>query len=124
MTDYLSVEDLLHIAEGVLGAFTIRDAGLLSSAAARPAATVFGSDAYPTVEAKAAALLHSLARNHPLVDGNMRLAWAAARVLCLMNGHDLTYESVDDAEQLVLGIAEGTLDVPDIATWIRRHLVD
>jgi hypothetical protein len=51
-----------------------------AAAAARPRTTVFGEDAYPAFEDKAAALLHSLVRNHALVDGNERLAWAAARV--------------------------------------------
>ena len=87
--DYLSVDDLLEIAAGVLGRVEVRDRGLLASAAARPATTVFGADAYPRFPEKLAALMHSLARNHPLLDGNKRLAWSAARVFCLMNGRDL-----------------------------------
>lgn len=120
--DYLSVDDLLEIAAGVLGEVLVRDIGLLASAAARPATTVFGEDAYPAFADKAAALLHSLARNHPLVDGNKRLAWSAARAFCLLNGHDLRY-SIDDAEQLVLGVAAGDIDVPDVAAWIVNHVV-
>jgi death-on-curing protein len=121
--DYLTVDDLLEIAAGVLGEVPVRDAGLLASAAARPATTVFGEDAYPTFAEKAAALMHSLARNHPLVDGNKRLAWSATRAFCLLNGRDLRY-TVDDAEQLVLGVAAGKLDVPDIAGWIADHIVE
>ena len=75
--------------------------------------TVFGDEAYPTVAEKAAALLHSIARNHPLVDGNKRLAWAATRVFCLLNGTDLRLP-VDDAERLVVGVAAGEVDVPDL----------
>lgn len=90
-TDYLTVEDLLEVAAGVIGEVTIRDAGLLAAAAGRPQLTVYGDDAYPTFDEKAAALLHSLVRNHALVDGNKRLAWAATRVFCILNGHDLTY---------------------------------
>lgn len=56
---------------------------------ARPAATVFGTDAYPTAHGKAAGLLHSLCSNHALVDGNKRLAWVAAAVFLWINGHDL-----------------------------------
>ena len=63
--------------------------------------TVFGSDPYPTFEDEAAALLHSLVRNHALVDGNKRLAWVATRVFCMLNGRNLTY-TVDDAEALML----------------------
>lgn len=118
--DFLTVEDLLEIAEGVLEEVAIRDAGLLAAAAGRPQATVFGADAYPAFEDKAAALLHSLVRNHALVDGNKRLAWAAARIFCLLNGRDLAY-TVDDAEQMMLAAAAGTLDVAGIASWLRRH---
>jgi death-on-curing protein len=119
--DYLTVDDLLDIAAGVLDNVALRDAGLLAAAAGRPRVTVFGADAYPTFDDKAAALLHSLVRNHSLVDGNKRLAWAATRVFCLLNGRDLTY-SVDEAETLMLAAAAGELDVPELATWIRaRH---
>jgi death-on-curing protein len=75
--DYLSVEDLLEIAAGVLDDVAVRDPGLLAAAAARPMTTVFGHNAYPAFEEKVAALLHSLVRNHALVDGNKRLAWSA-----------------------------------------------
>ncbi len=119
--DYLSVADLLEIAVGVIGDVAVRDRGLLASAAGRPQGTVFGRDAYPTLAGKAAALMHSLARNHALVDGNKRLAWAATRVFCLLNGKDLDY-AVDDAEALVQAIARGELDVADIAASIDRHL--
>ncbi len=118
--DYLSVEDLLEIAAGVIDHVVVRDAGLLAAAAARPRVTVFGEDAYPAFEDKAAALLHSLVRNHALVDGNKRLAWSAARIFCLLNGRDLTH-TVDEAEDLMLSAASGRLDVPQIATWIVAH---
>ncbi len=74
---HLDLEDLLHVARRTLGAFEVRDIGLLESAAARPQATAFGEDAYPSIHDKAAALLHSVARNHPLFDGNERLSLAA-----------------------------------------------
>ena len=118
--DYLSVEDLLEIAAGVVDSVVLRDAGLLAAAAGRPQVTVFGDDAYPTFEDKAAALLHSLVRNHALVDGNKRLAWSAARVFCLLNGRELTY-TVDEAEDLMLSAAFGQVDVPQIASWILAH---
>jgi death-on-curing protein len=119
--DYLSVEDLLEIAAGIIDKVALRDAGLLAAAAGRPQVTVFGDDAYPTFEDKAAALLHSLVRNHALVDGNKRLAWAATRVFCLLNGRDLA-NTVDEAETLMLAAAAGDMDVPEIATWLRRHI--
>ena len=120
-TDYLTIEDLLEIAAAVIGDVAVRDQGLLASAAGRPRTSAFGDDAYPTFAAKAAALMHSLARNHALVDGNKRLAWAATRVFCLLNGRDLAFD-VDEAEALVQAVARGELDVPDITTGLERHL--
>ena len=119
--DHLSVEDLLEIAVGILDEVIVRDHGLLVSAAARPQGSACGEDAYPTFATKAAALMHSLARNHALVDGNKRLAWAATRVFCLLNDHDVKF-SVDDAERLVIAAARGELDAPEIAATIRSHL--
>ena len=124
MFDYLWVDDLLRVAEGVVdGQVMVRDLGLLASAAHRPQATVFGADAYPGLADKAAALMHSLARNHPLIDGNKRLAWAATRIFCLLNGEDPRYASVDEAEELVLSVARGEREVDDIADWLRRSWV-
>ena len=121
MTDHLTVEDLLEIAAGVLDEVLIRDPGGLASAVARPAMSVFGEDAYPTLPDQAAALLHSLVRNQSLVGGNKRLGWSAMRTFCILNGHDLTY-TVDDAETFVIAAAAGDIDVPEIATWIKEHL--
>lgn len=118
--DYLSIEDLLEIATGVIEHVVVRDAGLLAAATARPQITVFGDDAYPTFEDKAAALLHSLVGNHALVDGNKRLAWSAARIFCLLNGRDLIY-TVNEAEELMLSAASGQLDVPQISAWLLAH---
>ena len=120
-TDFLSLEDLLEIAAGVLDSVEIRDAGLLESAVGRPQASAFGELAYPTLFEQAGALLHSLARNHALVDGNKRIAWAGARVFLIINGVELTY-SVDDAEAFVLAVARGELEVDGIAEWFRAHV--
>jgi len=108
--DYLTLEDLIEIGTALIPGFAIRDLGLLESAAARPQTTVYGKDAYKTFPVKAAALMHSLARNHCLVDGNKRLAWAGTRVFCLMNGFDLEID-IDSAEELVQATAQGELDV-------------
>ena len=107
---YLTVPELLHVAERALGLEPkIRDIGLLEAAAARPAASAFGHDAYPDLDAKAAALLHSLARNHALVDGNMRLALAGAIAFCGVNGQRLILTN-DEAFELVMAVADGRLD--------------
>jgi death on curing protein len=110
---YLTLPELLHIAVRVLGSEPeVRDYGLLESALARPQATVFGSDAYPGLDAKAAALLHSLARNHALIDGNRRLALAAAIAFYGVNGRRLTLTN-DGAYELIMNVAEGKLDSVD-----------
>ena len=109
MTDYLTLDMLVRVAERAVGAdVAVRDYGLLESALARPQASVFGSDAYPTIHAKAAALLHSLARNHALVDGNKRLAWAATEVFLAVNGWVVTADD-DELFDLVIAVADGTL---------------
>jgi death-on-curing protein len=118
--DYLRVDDLLEIAASVVSHVTSRDAGLLASAVGRPQLTVYGENAYPTFDEKAAALLHLLVRTPALVDGNKRLAWAATRVLCIIDGRELDY-TVDDAEHVTLGAAAGDLDVPEIARWLPNH---
>lgn len=118
--DHLSLEDLVEIAAGVVEDVRVRDVGLLASAAARPLASAFGEDAYPSFAEKAAALMHSLARNHALVDGNKRLAWSATRIFHLMNGRDLLMD-VDDAEALVLGVASGRVEVDVLAQVLGEH---
>lgn len=112
--DFLDIHDLLEIGKSLIPDFQVRDIGLLEAAAARPQTSVYGSSAYESFELKAAALMHSLARNHPLVDGNKRLAWAATRTFCLLNNYDI-FNDVDSAEKIVIGVATGELDVPKIA---------
>jgi death on curing protein len=121
--DYLTLEDLLEIAEEIIPDVGIRDLGLLASAAARPQMSAFGTDAYPSFADKAAALMHSIARNHALVDGNKRLAWSAARIFCLLNGRDLAFD-VDAAERLVVSVAAGALEVPEIAAALGAGIPD
>ena len=113
---YLTLPELLHIAVRALGGEPeVRDYGLLESALARPRATAFGSDAYPGLDAKAAALLHSLTRNHALNDGNKRLSLAATIAFYGINGRRLTLTN-DEAYELIMRVAEGKLDsVDDIA---------
>ncbi len=112
---FLELDELLYIAERTLGEPpAIRDRGLLQSALARPQAGAFGEDAYPTVHGKAAALLHSLARNHALVDGNQRLALASVIAFYGLNGVRLTLDN-EQAYRLVMRVAQGELDdVPSI----------
>jgi death on curing protein len=116
VTRYLDLEDLLTIAPAATGGEAqVRDYGLLESAAARPQTTVHGADAYPSVEAKAAALLQSLVCNHALVDGNKRLGWLATYTFLRINGLRVTATN-DEVVDLVVAVADGSLrDVEKIA---------
>jgi death on curing protein len=119
VTRYLTTEQALRIARRATGGpVELRDVGLLDAAVHRPRASVLGQDAYPDLLAKAGALLHSLARNHPLVDGNKRLAWLATYVFLAKN--DVVLDPDDDqAYELVVAVAVGEVD--DV-TEIARHL--
>ena len=119
MTRHLTVEQALRIARAAVGGpVEVRDIGLLESAVHRPRASVLGQDAYPDLFAKAAALLHSLAGNHPLVDGNKRLAWLATYVFLAKNA--IVLDADDDAAfELVVSVASGSItDVDQIAATL------
>ena len=115
---HLDLDDLLHVAARTLGTVEVRDAGLLESALARPRSTAFGEEIYPSIHGKAAALLHSIARNHALLDGNKRLALAATIAFYGLNGVRLTLTN-DEAYDLVMAVAAGEID--DVET-IRSRL--
>lgn len=109
MIEHLDLDDLLEIARAAVGGdVAVGDYGLLESALARPRASVFGQDAYPDLHLKAAALLHSLARNHALVDGNKRLAWTACRTFLAINGQWITAPE-DDRFDFVIRVATGAV---------------
>lgn len=112
-TAYLTTDDLLVLVEE-LGGLPVRDFGLLDSAAHRPQATAFGDDAYPDLNTKAAVLLESIVRNHPLVDGNKRLSWVGVVVLYGLNGLALRAPE-DPAYDLVVGVAEGRVTYTEVA---------
>ncbi|OBF38978.1 death-on-curing protein [Mycolicibacterium peregrinum] len=120
MIEYLDLDDLLEVARHAVGPdVKVGDYGLLESALARPRASVFGEDAYPDLHLKAAALLHSLARNHALVDGNKRLAWTACLTFLGINGQRIAAPE-DDRFDLVIRIATGAEpDLDDIAARLR-----
>lgn len=105
----LTLDELLHVARRTLGAVDVRDIGLLESAVARPHTTVFGDDAYPTLHLKAAAMLHSVVRNHALVDGNKRLGFAGLIAVLGLNGERLAIDN-DAAYDLIIAVATGELD--------------
>ncbi len=127
MTRYVTVDELIYINEVLpgndqihkilKGKQKVRDMGLLEAAAARPLQTVFGEDAYPTLPEKVAALVHSLARNHPFADGNKRTAAVGAIFMLQING---LYPAWDQSQALthIIAVAEGQEDAADFATWL------
>ncbi|MEU9593218.1 type II toxin-antitoxin system death-on-curing family toxin [Streptomyces sp. NPDC048219] len=120
---YLSAEDVLVIADLAVDDqnVVVRDAGLLESAVHRPAAAMFGQEAYADLFGKAAALLQSLAVNHPFVDGNKRTAWTSCVVFLAMNGVELRPD-IDAAERLVIAVATGAEDEIKVISEALRDL--
>lgn len=121
MTVYLDAERLLQLIH-ILGVGPVRDFGLLDSAAQRPASTLWGSEAYEGIPLKAAALLESLTRNHPLVDGNKRLGWLATFVFLDLNGFDLEPPNDDAAYDYVIAVASGKLELDQSAATLEPWL--
>jgi death-on-curing protein len=118
--EYLGLDDLIRLAADLLGdPPPIRDVGLLGSAAARPATSVFGADAYEDLWTKAAALLQSILKNHALVDGNKRLGWLATATFLEINGISVTHISNDAVYDFVLQMATGHAGVEEIAAELR-----
>jgi len=118
---YPTTEDVIRINGLQLGGTpAVRDVGLVASAVARPATIAFGVEAYPAVDAKAAALLHSIVCNHPFIDGNKRSAWVACEAFLLVNGYR-TELADDEAFDLVIRIATtcSDIEIDEIATALR-----
>ena len=114
---YVSLENAQMFCQR-LGGLKIRDLGLLDSALHRPQSEFAGQQAYPSIPLKAAALLHSIAMNHALFDGNKRLAWMACGAFLIANGYrsDLTH---DEAVEFMLTVARSELDVEEIALGLK-----
>jgi len=115
MVEYLEAEQAMAVV-AKLG-FHVRDQGLLLSALARPSAGMFGEDAYPSIEQKAAALLSSLSQNHALFDGNKRLSLLLTFIFLALNGFELMFTD-DEAFELVLTAAQSMRTVDELAAMI------
>ena len=120
MTEYVELEHALDVIASL--GFHVKEVGLLDSALARPQTTVFAEDAYSTLEMKAAALSHSLAKNHALVDGNKRTTWALMVVFLFLNDYKHNF-TTDEGMEFVPGIATDRITVEEAAEMIRVHLV-
>ncbi|MBZ0280439.1 MAG: type II toxin-antitoxin system death-on-curing family toxin [Anaerolineae bacterium] len=130
---YLTIDELVYINEQIAhdeaihtivdGKRKVRDMGLLEAAAARPTASAFGADAYPTPQAKAAALLHAIARNHPFADGNKRTATIAIIFMLEVNGLRVNWPPAEALTRIV-DVAEGKQDVETFAAWLPAEPCD
>jgi death-on-curing protein len=122
---YLALAEVVDLHRRLLeatgGAAGIRDLGALESALAQPKMTLAGSELYPTLAEKAAALCFSLVGNHPFVDGNKRVGHAAMETFLVLNGAEID-ASLDEQERVMLDLAAGRADRSQLADWLRQHL--
>jgi death-on-curing protein len=119
--EFLDLDDLIALATRLLGdPPPIRDMGLLGSAATRPQTSAFGEDAYADLWTKAAALLQSIVKNHPLVDGNKRLGWLATAVFLHLNGVPAEQADNNSVYDFVMSVADGDSEVESIAAALRE----
>lgn len=119
MTQYLEPEQA-HVIIDRLG-LHVRDEGLLHSALARPAASLFGSDAYSSIEEKAAALMSSLAQNDSLFDGNKRISLILTFTFLRLNDFTVTISN-DEAYDLIMAVSQGDLELSHIADRIHHRI--
>ena len=126
MIKHLSLTQVLHIAEVVTGLpfetiKRVAQINLIESAIAAPKTSFIGHDLYPELADKAAILAFKLARNHPLPDGNKRLAFLSAFEFCWINGFELIFD-IDEAERIFFGLAAGTVDFQELKIWITNSM--
>ena len=125
MTRYLTLNEILTLHERIAadsgGGIGVRDLGLLESAIAQPKQSFGGSELYPEIHQKAAALGFSLISNHPFVDGNKRVGHAALETFLILNGWELVAEMVEH-ERTVLAVASGDLNREEFTEWVRGHV--
>lgn len=120
MTRFLSAEVLIPQLEQI--GFKVKDPGLLAAAFARPAATLFGQDAYASIWEKAAALFDSVIKNHAMFDGNKRTAWISVNAFLQLNGF-LLRSNEDAAFDFILAVAEKRMDLAEVGVWLDRHSI-
>ncbi|HRQ36980.1 MAG TPA: type II toxin-antitoxin system death-on-curing family toxin [Chloroflexota bacterium] len=124
MTEYLTAQQVLFIHARLIattgGEHGVRDIGLLESAVARPQATFDGVELYPDLFHKAAALMESLAQNHPFVDGNKRTAITATAMFLRRNGRRLQTSNAE-LERFTLWVVMARPSSPELANWFHAH---
>ena len=121
---YLTEEQVLFIHSRLIdetgGVHGIRDLALLQSAVSRPKATFGSKNLYPDICHKAAALLESLIKNHPFIDGNKRTAITSAGIFLQRNGYILE-TAQRELERFTLSVATGKASFEDTVKWLRKY---
>lgn len=113
--------EVVVVALSGLG-FHVRDLGLLDSALVRAQTRLYGQDAYPTLSLKAAAIVHSVINNHPMVDGNKRSAWVILNFFLVKNNRALS-ATQDEAYSFIMSVAEKRIELEEIAAWLEDHMI-
>jgi len=126
MIEYLELKHILAMHEVLLAKYGglkgIRDRGLLESAIAQPQQSAFGEDIFPDVTSKAAAYAFYLSENQPFIDGNKRIATAAALTFLRLNGYDLK-ASEKELYEVIMQIANKKLSRNKLAQWFKKNTV-
>lgn len=124
MTKFVDIIEVYTLHEAILrasrGKGGVRDFSLLHSAVERPKATFGGKSLYPTLFAKAAALLQSLCLNHAFTDGNKRSAWGATKRFLWLNGFHLKATPKEGADFMVY-VDNNKPDLAQISSWLKAH---
>ncbi len=122
----IDIQEVLLIHETLIAEFGgvngVRDYNLLVSAINRPFAGTNDSEFYPTTHLKAAAVIESIVKNHPFIDGNKRTGYVVMRLFLLSDGLDIN-ASQDEKYEFVIEIATGNSTIDDITSWILNHLI-
>ena len=122
--EYLTLEEVYLLHERLIqltgGSSGLRDPGLLESAVTRSQASFDGEELYPDLWTKAAALMQSLIKNHPFVDGNKRTAVTATAIFLELNHHRLTVSN-DELLRFAVQTAGEQAELEEIAAWLQAH---
>jgi len=122
----IDLEDVLKIHEFLINKFGgsqgFRDLNLLQSAISRPYQTFDQEDLYKNPIEKAAAIIESIIRNHPFIDGNKRTGYVLMRLILMDHGLDIK-ANYNDKYDFVISIASGNLNYDQIKEWIKDHVV-
>jgi len=120
----ISLNEVLQLHENSIrdygGSLGIRDMNLLESATARPFQTFAGTELYPTVFEKAAALIESIVKNHPFIDGNKRTGFLAAFAFLLRNNLEISADN-STAYNFVINIASSKISFEEIVEWLKNN---